>query len=332
MVSVASESAMGMLAPSPGSAGRSSDRQNGHNVAATLDPTSCIGNTVTIMSRRVAVDAYIDPDSRFVRVEGHNLHYKRAGSGRSVLLLHGSGSSLHCFDQVAATLSSSFDVIRLDLPGFGLTGPRLDRDYRVQTYAKTVAAFLNRLGVVDASVVGNSLGGNIAWNFALDYPQRVNRLVLINATGYPGKSLPLALRLARNPIGRVLLPHLSSRSATARNLRSAVGARSSVVDDEMIDRVHAMLTRPGNQQAFIDFANTDQIDRTAEIPAITVPTLVLRSASIDGQHFTRDIPGSHERIHPSGGHLLPDEDPAWVAGAILDFLTTEVAAQPKEQR
>ncbi|MEU1998041.1 alpha/beta hydrolase [Nocardia gamkensis] len=281
------------------------------------------------MSRRAAADDYIDSDSRFAIVEGRNLHYKRAGTGPSVLLLHGSGSSLHCFDQVAAALSSSFDVIRPDLPGFGLTGPRADRDYRIQTFAETVAAFSDAIGVSKASVVGNSLGGNIAWNFALDYPQRVDRLVLINATGYPGKSLPLALRLARNPAGRVLMRHLASRSATERNLRSAVGTRKSVVDDAMVDRVHAMLTRPGNQEAFIDFANTEQIDRTAELPAITAPTLVLRSASVDGQHFTRDIAGSLERVHPSGGHLLPDEDPEWVAGAVLTFLTAE-ANSPTE--
>ncbi|WP_218020225.1 alpha/beta fold hydrolase [Nocardia anaemiae] len=283
------------------------------------------------MGRREA-DDYIDPDSRFAMVEGHNIHYKRAGTGSAVLLLHGSGSSLHCFDHVAAALSSSFDVIRPDLPGFGLTGPRADRDYRIQAYAKTVAAFLDSIAVTEVAVVGNSLGGNIAWNFALNYPQRVERLVLINATGYPGKSLPLAMRLARNPIGRFLMRHLASRSATERNLRSAVGSRPSVVDDAMVDRVHAMLTRPGNQQAFIDFANTDQVDRTAEIPAIAAPTLVLRSASIDGQHFTRDIPGSLEQVHPGGGHLLPDEDPEWVASAVLSFLTAEAISPKKEQR
>ncbi|WP_063065786.1 alpha/beta fold hydrolase [Nocardia violaceofusca] len=281
------------------------------------------------MSRRAVADDYIDPDSRFAIVEGRNVHYKRAGAGPAVLLLHGSGSSLHCFDEVAAALSSSFDVIRPDLPGFGLTGPRADRDYRIQTYTKTVGAFLDSVGVSKSSVVGNSLGGNIAWNFTLDHPERVDRLVLINATGYPGKSLPLALRLARNPIGRVLVRHVASRSATERNLRSAVGSRPSVVDDAMVDRVHAMLTRPGNQEAFIDFANTDQIDRTAEIPAIAAPTLVLRSASVDGQHFTRDIPGSLERIHPSGGHLLPDEDPEWVASALLNFLTAETHSPKK---
>lgn len=59
----------------------------------------------------------------------------------------------------------------------------------------------------------------------------------------------------------------------------------------------------------MDFVNTDQPDRSGEIPAISVPTLVLRSASMDGQHFTRDIAGSIEKVHPEGGHLLPEEDP-----------------------
>ena len=218
------------------------------------------------MVRRHAADDYIDADSRFTTVDGLNIHYKRTGTGPPVLLLHGTGSSLHGFDRVAALLSSSFDVIRPDLPGFGLTGPRPDRDYRIQTFAKTVAAFLDSLGVQAASLVGNSLGGNIAWNFALDFPPRVQRLVLINATGYPDKSLPLGLRLARNPVARVMLRRMASRSATERNLLSAVGPGATIVDETMVDRVHAMLTRPGNQGAFIDFANTDQTDRTGGSP------------------------------------------------------------------
>ncbi|MFF3571948.1 alpha/beta fold hydrolase [Nocardia jiangxiensis] len=273
------------------------------------------------MSKRPSADDYIDADSRFTTVEGLNMHYKRAGTGPIVVLLHGSGSSLHGFGRVAELLASSFEVIRPDLPGFGLTGPRPDRDYRIRTYAKTVAAFLDSLDVPAASVVGNSLGGNIAWNFALDYPSRVQRLVLINATGYPDKSLPLGLRLARHPVTRMLLRRMASRSATERNLRGAVGPGSTIVDEAMVDRVHAMMMRPGNQDAFIDFANTDQVDRTGEIPEITAPTLILRSGMIDGQHFARDIAGSRESTSADGGHLLPEEAPEWVAAAIRDFLT-----------
>jgi pimeloyl-ACP methyl ester carboxylesterase len=259
-------------------------------------------------------------DVQVVSVDGLRVHYERAGQGPTVVLLHGSGSSLEGFERVAALLSTSCDVIRPDLPGFGRTGPRPDRDYRVRTYAHTIARFMTALRLPRFAVAGNSLGGNIAWNLALDAPDRIDGLVLVNATGYPEKSLPAGLRLARNPVLRPLLRRWLPRSATERGLREAVGPHSAIVDDAMVDRVHALMSRRGNRSAFVDFANTDQPDRSAELRRIAVPTLVLRSAAIDGQHFARDIPGARELVHPDGGHLLPEEDPDWVAAAIAGFL------------
>lgn len=274
------------------------------------------GNTVAVMKPWTVPD----PDSRFVSLAGMRLHYKRAGSGPAILLLHGSGSSLHGFERVTEFLSSSFEVIRLDLPGFGLTGPRADRDYRVSQYAATVAEFMSALALDRCSLVGNSLGGNIGWNLALDAPARIENLVLINATGYPEKSLPGGIRLARNPVLRPVLRRWLPRRATERGLRGVVGQGSTIVDDAMVDRVHALMSLGGNRSAFVDFANTNQPDRSRQIPEISVPTLVLRSAVIDGQRFSRDIPGARELVHPSGGHLLPEEDPEWVARAVRGFL------------
>lgn len=259
-------------------------------------------------------------DSRFTFVDGQRVHYRRTGKGPAVLLLHGSGSSLQSFVHVATLLSRSFTVICPDLPGFGLTGPRQDRDYRIETYVSTIGQFMQALQLPRYTVVGNSLGGNIAWNLALDHPEQLAALVLINATGYPGKSLPSGMRLARNPMLRFLLRLWLPRSATERNLKSAVGVNSAIVNSAMVDRVHGLMSLPGNRSAFVDLANTDQKDRSAEIKRIYVPTLVLRSASIDGQNFSRDIKGSVERVHADGGHLLPEEDPEWVAGAIEGFL------------
>ncbi|NNN31904.1 alpha/beta hydrolase [Streptomyces sp. S3(2020)] len=260
------------------------------------------------------------PDSRFVAVDGLRIHYKRAGSGPPLVLLHGSASSLQHFDRAAALLAQSYDVIRPDLPAFGLTGPRGDRDYRVPTYAGTVARLLETLGVPRYAVAGNSLGGNIAWNHALDHPERLNGLVLVNATGYPEKTVPAGMRLTRHPLLRPLLRRAMPRRAIERNLRSAVGPSSRIVDDAMVDRAYQLMSRPGNRSAFVDFCNTDQPDRSAQISRIAVPTLVLRSASSDGQHFARDIRGSQELIHPAGGHLLPEEEPRWFADAVEKFL------------
>jgi pimeloyl-ACP methyl ester carboxylesterase len=259
-------------------------------------------------------------DSRFTDVDGLRVHYKRAGHGPPLLLLHGSGSSLHHFERACAFLATSYDVIRPDLPGFGLTGPRTDRDYRVGTYAATLARFMQALGADRYAVAGNSLGGNIAWNLALDHPGRLTGLVLVNATGYPDKELPAGIRLMRKPLLRPVLRRWTPRGAIERSLRAAVGARSDLVDDAMVERDHQLMSRPGNRAALVDLANTDHADRSALIPRIEVPTLVLRSAGMDGQHFARDIPGAREEVHPDAGHLLPEEDPRWFAAAVESFL------------
>lgn len=284
-----------------------------------LDSGHNNGNTVSIMTLR---DIDVHSDSQFATVDGMWIHYRRSGKGPTVVLLHGSASSLYGVEAVAQRLWASFDVIRLDLPGFGVTGPRPDRDYRVVTYAGTLARFLGVIGVERCAVVGNSLGGNIAWNLALDHPEhlQLTGLVLINATGYPDKELPAAMALARNPVVGQLLRRFMPRRAVERSLRQAVGPNSDIVDAAMVDRAHRLWNRAGNRSAFVDFLTTDQPDRSAEIPNIDVPTLVLRSADMDGQHFTRDIAGSVEKVHPDGGHLLPEEDPAWVADAVTDFL------------
>jgi pimeloyl-ACP methyl ester carboxylesterase len=281
-----------------------------------LEPNDRNGYYVATMS--IWLDP--QPDSRFISVDGLRVHYKRAGRGAPVLLLHGSGGSLHSVQRLAEILCASFDVVRLDLPAFGLTGPRADRDYRMRTYAATITHFMEALRIPRYAVAGHSLGGNIAWNLALDHPGRVAALVLINATGYPEKTLPPAFALMRNPLLRPLLRRWAPRRATERNLRASVGPRSTIVDDALVDRMHTLMGRHGNRSAFVDMVNTDHADRSAEIPRIAVPTLVLRSASIDGQHFARDIRGSQELVHPDGGHLLPEEEPTWVAEATLSFL------------
>jgi pimeloyl-ACP methyl ester carboxylesterase len=269
--------------------------------------------------------ADLEHECSYCSVARMRVRYVREGTGPPIVMLHGSGSSLDAFDAVARRVRGRCEVVRIDLPGFGLTGPRPDRDYRIDTYIRFLDQLLEQLQIGSAVLVGNSLGGNIAWQYALDFPERVRGLVLVNATGYPEKSLPDAIRLARNPVIGQLLRWWGPRGGVARNLRSAVG-RKGVVDDAMIDRVHAMASRPGNRGAFVDFANTDQVDRSQEISRISVPTLVVRGDLIDGQHFGRDVAGSREVVLRGVGHLLPEEAPAELADAVLSFIDEELRA------
>jgi pimeloyl-ACP methyl ester carboxylesterase len=272
------------------------------------------------MSFRIAD---LELGSSYCSVAGIRVRYVREGTGPTVVLLHGSGSSLDAFDSVARLLRDRCEVVRIDLPGFGLTGPRPDRDYRIGAYTHFLDALLGQLSIGSAVLVGNSLGGNIAWQYTLDFPDRVRGLVLVNATGYPEKALPDAIRMARSPVIGQLVRRWGPRGAVARSLRQAAG-RAEVVDDALIDRVHALAARPGNRGAFVDFANTDQVDRSPEVSRISVPTLVVRGDLIDGQHFARDIKGGRELVLPGVGHLLPEEAPEELADAILPFIDTEL--------
>jgi len=260
-----------------------------------------------------------DSTSGFVDLDGMRVHYRRAGQGHPLLLLHGSGWSLHIFDAVVARLIERFDVIRLDLPGFGLTGPRPDRDYSIGAYVSLLDRFADVVGVERFLIAGHSFGGQIAWTYALAHPDRLTGMVLMSSTGYPDKQVPLVLRLARNPLTRPLVRHLGSRSATARNLARLVGPGSTIVDDTMVDRVHVLTSGPAAREALIDFASTAQHDRSAELVNLAVPTLVLTSELVDGQHFSRDIPGATEVDLPNVGHLMPAEAPDAVSRAITEF-------------
>lgn len=260
---------------------------------------------------------YQDACSLFVEVERLRVHYKREGCGPVLVLLHGSGSSLHCFDEVVPRLVGAYEVIRLDLPGAGLTDPRRDQDYRIETYVRFLEKFTQALSVNRFSLGGNSLGGNIAWCFALDYPHKVQNLLLMNATGYPGKKLPLAMRLAKSSIGRFILRSMISRPATKNNLMKLVGPRMGEVSEAMVDRVYTLMAEPENKQAFINLARTDQRDRSLEIRNIIAPTIVMRGGSVDGQYFARDIKNSMEIVLPDVGHLMPEEAPREIADAVM---------------
>lgn len=256
--------------------------------------------------------------SEFIAIDGMNVHYACEGSGSTIVLLHGSGSSLHSFIAVSNILKEHYQVVTLDLPGFGLTGARPDKDYRIETYVSFLNAFLHKLSISQFALVGNSLGGNIAWNYALAHPEQLTGLVLMNATGYPEKSLPLPMKMAQTAIGRFLLRRLMSRKMTEKNLKKLVGTNMSALDAAFVDRVFT-LTK-ANLEGFFDSAKTKQRDNSGRIKDIKTPTLVLRGEKVDGQYFAKDLPNNKEIIYPGAGRLLPDEIPFEIAASITSFV------------
>jgi pimeloyl-ACP methyl ester carboxylesterase len=266
------------------------------------------------------------PPSRFVDVDGMSVHYRDEGTGPAVVLLHGTGASLHTWDAWASAFDKSHRVIRMDLPAFGLTGPRPDGDYRIDVYVDFVQHFVSRLGLERFALAGNSLGGEIAWRFAVAHPAEVDSLVLVDAGGYPRKgSRPLVFRLGSMPLVAPLMSHLDPRPLVRRTTRQIYGDPSKVTSD-VIDRYCELSLRAGNRAAFGARTALPFEDRSAEIAGLRVPTLVVwggRDPLIPVEYahrFAADIPGATLHIYEGLGHVPMEEDGVRTAPDVLAFL------------
>ena len=269
------------------------------------------------------------PPSRFVPVGGMAVHYRdegtRAAGAPTVVLLHGMGASLHTWDGWTAALGDSLRVVRLDLPGYGLTGPFPHGDYRTTAYVRFLDAFLDSLGIARASLAGNSMGGEIAWRYALAHPARVDRLILVDAAGYPYGDPPPLFRLLGTPGLSALLTKLSPRWMYASNLRQ-VYVDDARVTDALVDRYYELTRRAGNREAFLARALVVDSFPFAAIDALRAPTLIQWGAGdlwiprAMADTFAAHIAGSRVVVYDRVGHLPMEEAPARSAADARRFL------------
>ena len=268
--------------------------------------------------------------STFVEVDNMQIHLRdegRADDTLPIVLLHGTGSNLHTWDVWAAALKETHRVIRLDLPAYGLTGPSPTGIYSPQFYSEFVHHFLQKMGVKKCILVGNSLGGNIAWHTALAYPDAVSRLILIDAAGYPSASagLPIAFKLGKIPFVNKLLTFITPRFVIQKSLETAYFDKSKVTD-ALVDAYFDMACREGNRQAFVDNLNLLKMDESAKIKTIQQPTLILWGAQ-DGMipvenahHFHADMPNDTLLIFNDLGHVPMEENGQKTVDAIRFFV------------
>ena len=261
------------------------------------------------------------PPSQFVALDGMDVHIRDEGprdDPTPLLLLHGTSSSLHTFDGWATALSPTRRVIRLDLPGFALTGARPDGDYSGDRYRAFLIALLDKLGVARCIVAGNSFGGGLAWQLAITSPDRVAGLILIDASGYAMRptSVPIGFRLAQLPPFNRLFEYVLPRSLIESSLRNVYGDPAKVTSDT-VDLYFDMAVREGNRRAIMTgMSGIGSGTLIGRISEIRQPTLILwggRDRLIpeeSAERFHADIKGSRLVVFPSLGHVPEEEDPA----------------------
>jgi pimeloyl-ACP methyl ester carboxylesterase len=277
---------------------------------------------------RAALEArYAAPPSTFVEVEGVRLHIRDTGArdAPALILLHGFGSSLHAWEDWAPRLEADFRTIRLDIPGFGLTGADPSGDYTDARSLALIAALMDRLGLARAHLLGSSMGGRIAWRFAAEYPDRVAKLVLMAPDGFagPGRRYDAPGRV---PLLMRVLPHVLPESLLRASLAPAYGDRA-VLTRPLFERYRDMLLAPGVRQAILDRSAQQVLPRPELILArIQAPTLLLwgeRDGMVpvaNAADYQRALPDSRLVVLPGLGHVPMEEAPAASLAPVRDFL------------
>lgn len=269
--------------------------------------------------------------SKFVTIDGMSVHLRDEGPANDphpVVLIHGTSSSLHTWEGWVAALKGHHRAVSLDLPGAGLTGPFPDDNYRIEHYTRFMKDLLDQLNIKHATLVGNSLGGRIAWETAIARPDLAYRLVLIDSRGYPGEAgpTPIAVKIAQLPLfGPLLIEHITPRSVIEKSLKQAYGDPRKLTSDR-VDRYYALLLRAGNRRALILQIEQESYTDSDRISTITIPTLILWGGLDhvvpvpDAERFRKDIAHSRLVVFSQLGHVPQEEDPAQTLKALEDFL------------
>jgi pimeloyl-ACP methyl ester carboxylesterase len=277
------------------------------------------------------------PPSRFIEVNGQQVHLRDEGPSNDpvpIFLLHGTASSLHTWQGWAEGLRDQRRVIRVDLPGFGLTGPNRQDDYSIARYVLFVRALADRLGIDRFAIAGNSLGGEIAWMTAATLPERVDRLILVDAAAWPPESIglkqkvPIGFRLARTPVVRRLVAELLPRTVVRDSLRELYGDPAKVTPD-LVDLYSDMARRTGNREALVRrFQQGNEGVDLALLKKIKAPTLILwggRDRLLPpalGERLAREIPHARLVVFPGLGHVPQEEDPRETLAVVRPFLAS----------
>lgn len=272
--------------------------------------------------------------SRFAEVEGVRLHYQEAGSpgAPAMILIHGFTASTLVWSEVLLPIAESgFHVIAPDLAGFGFSSKPRDGEYTIEWHARLIVGLMDSLGVENATFVGNSYGGAIAAVCALDYPDRVERLVLVGAVSNDNIKKRLLLRLGRSPVvGDLISPLLLDLRWLVRRrvLRNRV--RLKEINEKRFEAHHRHLRTSSTQRAALSMLRrwrAERIKRDAHL--IRQPTLLiwgeqdLEIPLADGKYLHREIPGARLMVFRNCGHLPQEEYPQEFMELVTGFVNGE---------
>lgn len=277
---------------------------------------------------------YQTNESNIVDIEGMPLHYRVTGKGPALLLIHGVMSSVHTWNGWHDQLSKNFQVISFDVPSFGLTGPHPKRDYSIEMYLRVIDKLLDYLGIEQCYMAGNSFGGFITWHYALYRPERLHKIILLDAAGIGSNPQDIELvtfKLFITPILKYFAHRFTPKFVLQQSLRRVYGDASKITSAVEQTYWHLLL-RKGNREGFSTVLGKTILngqDNTPRIKQITVPTLIMWGDQDhlipvrDATAFQELIPNSKLIVYKGVGHIPMEEIPVRSAKDAQFFLLNE---------
>lgn len=281
--------------------------------------------------------------SRMLAVgDGRQVHVRDEGprDAPAIVLLHGSNADLHTWQAWTDALSADYRVVRFDQRGHGLTGPAADADYSIEAFAGDVDAVVDALGVERFVLAGNSMGGAIAMQYAIASPERLDGLVLVDASGAPierDTDGNIAFKLAAMPGVGSVMSQVLPRSLVERSLSQSV-SNQKIVTGEAVDRYWELARYPGNRDATRARFSTPRSAFSAEQVAQTdVPTLVMwgeedKLIPYEAAGWYMDhLPDATLAAYPGIGHLPMEEAPERSAADLQQWLARTLSSRDTPQ-
>ncbi len=274
------------------------------------------------------IEKYAYPNSQFLELDGMNVHYRIDGdTGETIVLLHGTASSLHTWEGWTEALSPYYRVVSFDLPGFGITGPEPNGDYTRERYLRFIDDVLVKLNVDSCHMAGNSFGGYMAWSYAVKHPEKVKKLAILDASGYPrgDQPTPISFKMQKMEWLKPVLTNITPEFLIRKSVK-VVYYDESKVTDQLVQRYYDLLLREGNREGLMGKSQQITYDYTDEIKRIQCPTLIMwgdtdRLVNVDAApRFHADIPNSELLIYENMGHVPMEEIPQRSAQDFRAFL------------
>jgi pimeloyl-ACP methyl ester carboxylesterase len=269
----------------------------------------------------------VQTESSTIEVEGYTIAYSKRGDGEVVLLVHGITTYSFIWRKIAPLLAEKYQVLTIDLPGCGNSSKQLERKYSIKSHARLLKSFVKKMNIESFHLVGHDVGGGVCQIFAVNYPEMLFDLTLVNTVAYDFWPVQPIIAM-RTPIIRQFAMATLDFGALRMIIRRGL-YHPEALTPELMDYFWApMKTREG-RKAFLHFAasldNNNLKEISDKLRKLILPVLIIRGdgdpylSGVIAEKLANNIPNSRLAKIATGGHFIQEDEPQWLAGQMLNF-------------